>query len=102
VWSEIAVFAECPSIWPPSELIRTAGLQWPTTVNTRWSFSGSSVAFFSWSIARKAARIHYVLVAPALAAGWMLAAELARLYPFFDEEPSLRALARGAGLPCWH
>ena len=90
--SEIAVFAECPSIWPPSELIRTRGVTVADTVNTKVVIFGIFVAFFLLVHRRKAARIHYVLVAPALAAGWMLAAELARLYPFFDEEPSLRAL----------
>jgi hypothetical protein len=90
--SEIAVFAECPSIWPPSELIRTRGVTVADTVNTKVVIFGIFVAFFLLVHRRKAARIHYVLIAPALAAGWMLAAELARLYPFFDEEPSLRAL----------
>ena len=90
--SEIAVYAECPSVWPPSELVRTRGVAVADTVNTKVVIFGIFVAFFLLVHRRKAARIHYVLIAPAVAAGWMLAVELAHLYPFFDEEPSLRAL----------
>ena len=90
--SEIALYAECPSIWPPSELVRTRGVAVADTVNTKVVIFGIFVAFFLLVHRRKAARIHYMLIAPAVAAGWMLAVELARLYPFFDEEPSLRAL----------
>ncbi len=90
--SEIALYAECPSVWPPSELVRTRGVAVADTVNTKVVIFGIFVAFFLLVHRRKAARIHYVLIAPAVAAGGMLAAELAQLYPFFDEEPSLRAL----------
>ncbi|HEX7598390.1 MAG TPA: discoidin domain-containing protein [Polyangia bacterium] len=89
--SEIALYAECPSIWPP-ELVRTRGITVADTVNTKVAFFGIFAAFFLLVHRRKAGRLHYLLVLPAVAAGWMLAAELAKLYPFFDQEPALRVL----------
>lgn len=88
---EIALYGECPSIWPP-ELVRTRGVAVADTVITKVVIFGIFAAFFLLVHRRKAARIHYILLLPALAAGWMLAVELARLYPFVDQEPSLRAL----------
>ena len=97
--SEIALYAECPTIWPPSELIRTRGVAVADTVVTKVVIFGIFAAFFLLVHRRKAGRIHYMLILPALAAGWMLAVELARLYPFVDQEPALRAvLAALAGL----
>ena len=93
--SEIALYSECPSIWPPSELIRTRGVAVADTVITKVVIFGIFVVLFLLVHRRSAARIHYVLILPALAAGLMLAQELARLYPFFDQEPSLRALLAG-------
>ena len=90
--SEIALYSECPSIWPPSELIRTRGVAVVDTVITKVVIFGIFFAFFLLVHRRSAARIHYVLILPAAAAGLMLAMELARLYPFFDQEASLRAL----------
>ena len=90
--SEIALYSECPAIWPPSELVRTRGVAVADTVNTKVVVFGIFVAFFLLVHRRKAARIHYILIGPAAAAGWMLATELGRLYPFVDQEPSLRAL----------
>jgi hypothetical protein len=88
---EIALYSECPSIWPP-ELVRTRGVAVADTVITKVVIFGIFAVFFLWVHRRKAGRIHYVLILPALAAGWMLAVELARLYPFVDQEPALRAL----------
>jgi hypothetical protein len=88
---EIALYSECPSIWPP-ELVRTRGVAVADTVVTKVVFFAIFAAFFLLVHRRKAARIHYLLILPALAAGWMLAVELAHLYPFVDQEPSLRAL----------
>ncbi|HJX66201.1 MAG TPA: discoidin domain-containing protein [Polyangia bacterium] len=88
---EIALYGECPSIWPP-ELVRTRGVAVADTVITKVVIFGIFAAFFLLVHRRKAGRIHYILILPALAAGWMLAGELARLYPFVDQEPSLRAL----------
>lgn len=88
---EIALYSECPTIWPP-ELVRTRGVAVADTVITKVVIFGIFAAFFLLVHRRKAARIHYILILPALAAGWMLAVELARLYPFVDQEPSLRAL----------
>ena len=89
---EIALYSECPSIWPPSELVRTRGVAVADTVVTKVCIFGIFAAFFLLVHRRKAARIHYILILPAVAAGWMLAVELAHLYPFVDQEPSLRAL----------
>jgi hypothetical protein len=90
--SEIALYAECPAIWPPSELVRTRGVAVADTVVTKVVIFGIFAAFFLLVHRRKAARIHYILILPAVAAGWMVAAELARLYPFVDQEPPLRAV----------
>jgi hypothetical protein len=90
--SEIALYTECPTIWPPSELVRTRGVAVADTVATKVVIFGIFAAFFLLVHRRKAARIHYILILPAVAAGWILAAELARLYPFVDQEPALRAV----------
>ena len=90
--SEIALYSECPSIWPPSELVRTRGVAVADTVATKAVFFGIFAAFFLLVHRRKYGRIHYILLLPAAAAGWMLAVELARLYPFIDQEPTLRGL----------
>jgi len=89
--SEIALY-ECPAIWPPPELVRTRGVAVADTVVTKVVVFGIFAAFFLLVHRRKAGRIHYILILPALAAGWMLAVELGRLYPFGDQEPSLRGL----------
>ena len=89
--SEIALYSECPTIWPP-ELVRTRGITVADTVNTKVVIFGIFAFFFLLVHRRKAGRSNYVLILPVIAAGWMLAADLARLYPFFDQEPSLRAL----------
>ena len=90
--SEIALYSECPAIWPPSELVRTRGVTVADTVATKAVVFGIFAAFFLLVHRRRAGRIHYVLLLPAVAAGWMLAVELARLYPFIDQEPTLRGL----------
>ena len=92
--SEIALYSECPSIWPP-ELVRTRGVAVADTVATKVVIFGIFAAFFLLVHRRKASRIHYILLLPAAAAGWMLAADLARLYPFVDQEPALHALLAG-------
>ncbi|HJX52970.1 MAG TPA: discoidin domain-containing protein [Polyangia bacterium] len=89
--SEIAVYSECPAIWPP-ELVRTRGVTVADTVVTKVVIFGIFAACFLLIHRRKARRIHYILMLPAAAAGWMLSVELARLYPFVDQEPALRAL----------
>jgi len=75
-----------------AELVRTRGVAVADTVVTKVVFFAIFAAFFLLVHRRKAARIHYLLILPALARGWMLAVELAHLYPFVDQEPSLRAL----------
>jgi len=89
--SEIAVYSECPAVWPP-ELVRTRGVAVADTVVTKVVIFGIFAAFFLLVHRRKASPIHYILILPAAAAGWMLTVELARLYPFVDQEPALRAL----------
>ncbi len=89
--AEVAVYAECPKVWPP-ELVRTRGITVADAVNTKVVIFGIFAVFFLLVHRRKAGRSHYLLVLPAAAAGWMLARELAALYPFFDQEPALRAV----------
>jgi len=89
--AEIALYSECPSIWPP-ELVRTRGVAVADTVNTKVVIFGIFALFFLLVHRRTASRIRYVLVLPVVGAGWMLAGELAHLYPFFEQEPALRAL----------
>jgi hypothetical protein len=92
--AEVAVYAECPKIWPP-ELVRTRGIAVADTVNTKVVIFGIFAVFFLLVHRRRAGRSHYFLVLPAAAAGLMLARELGPLYPFFDQEPALRALLAG-------
>jgi hypothetical protein len=88
---EIAIYAQCPEVWPPA-VVRTHGVPVGETISTKVVIFGILAGIFILLHRRKMARVHYVLLLAALAAGWMLAAELANAYPFFDQEPQLRAL----------
>ena len=88
---EIAIYAQCPEVWPPA-VVRTRGVPVGETINTKVVIFGILAGIFILLHRRKMARVHYVLLLAALAAGWMLAGELANAYPFFDQEPQLRAL----------
>ena len=89
--SEIALYAQCPDTWPPA-VVRTRGVPVAETVNTKVAIFGILAGIFIVLHRRRLARAHYVLLLAVVAAGWMLAAELANAYPFFDQEPQLRAL----------
>ena len=89
--SEIALYPQCPEVWPPA-VVRTHGVPVSETINIKVVVFGVLAGIFILLHRRRMARAHYVLLLAAVAAGWMLAAELANAYPFFDQEPQLRAL----------
>ena len=89
--SEIALYAQCPDAWPPA-VVRTRGVPVSETVSIKVVIFGILAGIFIVLHRRRLARAHYVLLLAVVAAGWMLAVELANAYPFFDQEPPLRAL----------
>ena len=88
---EIALYAQCPDVWPPA-FVRTHGVPVAQTITIKVVIFGILAGIFILFHRRKAARATYILLLAVLAAGWMLAADLANAYPFFDQEPQLRAL----------
>ena len=59
-----------------------------------WS-SASWPASSCWSTGARGRTCSTCCCCPSSARGWMMVAELVELYPFFDQEPPLRALAAG-------
>jgi len=89
--SEIALYAQCPDTWPPA-LVRSHGVPVAETVTAKAVVFGILAGIFILLHRRRVARAHYILIAAVATAGWMLVADLADAYPFFDQEPQLRAL----------
>jgi hypothetical protein len=89
--SEIAIYSQCPQIWPP-DLVRTQGVPVSDTLNTKLVIFGIIASLFLLFHRRRAHQAQYVMLLPVLGAGWMLAMDFANLYPFFEQEPQLRAL----------
>lgn len=89
--SEIAIYSECPQIWPP-DLVRTQGVPVADTLNTKLVIFGILASLFFLFHRRRAHPAHYVMLLPVLGAAWMLIMDFANLYPFFEQEPQLRAL----------
>ena len=88
---EIALYAQCPDSWPPA-MVRSHGVPVAETINTKVLGFGILAGIFILLHRRKVARGHYILLAAVVTAGWMLVADLADAYPFFDQEGQLRAL----------
>ncbi len=89
---EIAVYSECPVPWP-ADLPHAHGIPAGDSVDVKILVFGLLAGIFVLVHRRKGPSLQYVLLLPVLGAGWMMASSLADLYPFFAQEPSLRALA---------
>jgi len=90
--SEIAAYSECPVPWP-ADLPRARGVPLDESLVIKVIVFGVLAGIFVLVHRRKGSNLQYVLLLPILGAGWMLVADLVELYPFFNEEPPLRALA---------
>ena len=88
---EIAVYSECPVPWP-ADLPRAHGLPVGDAVDMKVLVFGILAGLFVLFHRRKGPNLQYVLLMPVLGSLWMLVADLVDLYPFFNQEPPLRAL----------
>jgi hypothetical protein len=96
--SEIAAYSECPVPWP-ADLPRAHGIPVDEAIVIKVLVFGLLAGVFILVHRRKGPNLQYVLLLPVLGALWMLAGELVELYPFFNQEPPLRALVAAlAGL----
>jgi len=96
--SEIAVYSECPVPWP-ADLPRAHGIPVDEAVGIKVLVFGILAGIFILVHRRNGPNLQYVLLLPVLGSLWMLAGELVELYPFFNQEPPLRALVAAlAGL----
>ncbi|MBN2576808.1 MAG: hypothetical protein JXP73_19755 [Deltaproteobacteria bacterium] len=93
--SEIAAYAECPPVPWPSDLPHAHGIPAGDATDTKVLVFGILAGAFVLFHRRKGNNLQYVLLFPVFGALWMLVAELVDLYPFFNQEPPLRALAAG-------
>ncbi len=92
--AEIAVYSECPVPWP-ADLPRAHGIPVDDALNVKVLAFGILAGLFVLVHRRKGPKLQYVLVMPVLGALWMLTSDLVDLYPFFNQEPPLRALVAG-------
>jgi hypothetical protein len=96
--SEIAAYSECPVPWP-ADLPRAHGIPVGDAADAKILIFGAIAGAFVLLHRRKGPNLQYVLLLPVLGAFWMMVAQLVDLYPFFNQEPPLRAVAAGlAGL----
>jgi hypothetical protein len=97
--AEIAVYAECPPVPWPNELPHARGIPVGEALGVKVLLFGALAALFILVHRRKGGNLQYLLLLPVLGSLWMLVADLVDLYPFFEQEPPLRALAAAlAGL----
>ncbi|HEX7508234.1 MAG TPA: hypothetical protein VF550_15765 [Polyangia bacterium] len=92
--SEIAVYSECPVPWP-ADLPRAHGIPVGDSVDMKVLVFGILAGIFVLAHRRKGPNLQYVLLMPVLGSLWMMVADLVDLYPFFNEEPPLRAMVAG-------
>jgi hypothetical protein len=92
--AEIAVYSECPVPWP-ADLPRARGIPVGDAVDAKVLVFGILAGIFVLIHRRKGANLQYVLLLPVLGSLWMMVAALVDLYPFFNQEPPLRALVAG-------
>jgi hypothetical protein len=90
--SEIAAYSECPVPWP-ADLPRAHGIPVDDSLVIKVIAFGILAGLFVLLHRRKGPALQYVLLLPVLGAFWMMVADLVELYPFFNQEPPLRALA---------
>jgi hypothetical protein len=90
--SEIAAYAECPVPWP-ADLPRAHGIPVGESADAKVLVFAVLAGIFILVHRRKGPNLQYVLLLPVLGSGWMMVAQLVDLYPFFNQEPPLRAMA---------
>jgi len=88
---EIAIYPECPVPWPP-EMPRAHGIPVGDSLDLKILLFGVLAGLFVLIHRRNASPWQYVLALPVVSAAWMLGAALVELYPFFNQEPQLRAM----------
>ncbi len=95
---EIAVYAQCPVPWPAA-LPHARGIPVGDSAQAKILLFAILAGIFVLVHRRKGSKLQYVLLLPVLGAAWMMLSTLIEIYPFFDQEPALRAMAAGlAGL----
>jgi hypothetical protein len=96
--AEIAVYSECPVPWP-ADLPRAHGIPVGDALEIKVLLFGILAGLFVLVHRRNGPKSQYVLLLPVLGSGWMMAGDFVDLYPFFNQEAPLRALAASlAGL----
>ncbi len=90
--SEIAAYSQCPVPWP-ADLPRAHGIPTGDAADAKILVFAALAGIFVLLHRRKGPNLQYVLLLPVLGAGWMMVSELVELYPFFNQEPPLRAMA---------
>lgn len=93
--AEIAAYTACPPAPWPADLPHAHGIPVSEAVGIKVLVFGLLAGAFILLHRRKGSALQYVLALPALGAGWMMISDYVDLYPFFDQEPPLRALAAG-------
>ncbi len=92
--SEIAAYSECPVPWP-ADLPRAHGIPVGESVDAKVLLFGLLAGAFVLVHRRKGPGLQYVMLLPVFGSGWMMVADLVDLYPFFNQEPPLRAMVAG-------
>jgi hypothetical protein len=92
--SEIAAYSECPVPWP-ADLPRAHGIPVDDALDMKVLLFGALAGIFVLAHRRKGPNLQYVMLFPVLGSLWMMVGDLVDLYPFFNQEPPLRALAAG-------
>ncbi|MGD0835091.1 MAG: hypothetical protein ABSB49_00430 [Polyangia bacterium] len=93
--AEIAAYSECPRAPWPADLPHAHGIPVSEAAGIKVLIFGLLAGAFVLVHRRQWPALQYILALPVLGAGWMMVAEYVGLYPFFDQEPPLRALAAG-------
>jgi hypothetical protein len=93
--AEIAAYSDCPMVPWPADMPHAHGIPSGDSVDLKVLVFGILAGIFVLVHRKSAANLQYVLLLPVLGSGWMMVADLVDLYPFFNQEPPLRALAAG-------
>jgi hypothetical protein len=89
---EIAVYSQCPAEWPNVQIARAEGLPIGEGIRLKlWLFAAAAIGFI-FLTRRGGPRRQYLLALVPLGLGVSAAFSLSEIYPFFDEEPVLRAV----------
>jgi hypothetical protein len=90
---EIAIYSECPVPWPATDIPRARGIPVGDAVEIKVLLFAILTGIFVLVHRRKGPNLQYVLLLPVFGSLWMMVGDLVELYPFFNEEPPLRAMA---------